>query len=97
MIDLFFYFLPAILGGAASGLICGFLPFILAKNRRRPWLGLFALSVTVASGIVLGVILALPIAASFSTAILLAKEGSPKPIPTPQPAFSESVDAETLV
>ncbi|MEL6351770.1 MAG: hypothetical protein AAFR58_08400 [Cyanobacteria bacterium J06627_28] len=97
MIDLFFYFLPAILGGAASGLVCGFLPFILAKNRRRPWLGLFALFATVASGIVLGLILALPIAASFSTAILLAKEGGPKPIPTPQPAFSESAEVETLV
>ncbi|MEL7143025.1 MAG: hypothetical protein AAGL08_12495 [Cyanobacteria bacterium J06573_11] len=97
MIDLFFYFLPAILGGAASGLVCGFLPFILAKNRRRPWLGMFALFATVASGIVLGLILALPIAASFSTAILLAKEGSPKPIPTPQPAFSESTEVETLV
>ncbi|MGD1865262.1 MAG: hypothetical protein ACFB0D_11965 [Phormidesmis sp.] len=73
MSDLFFYFLPFIIGGAISGIICGFFPFFLAIKRRRPWLGFIALAICVACGIGLGVILAFPIATSFAAAILLTQ------------------------
>jgi len=73
MSDLFFYYLPFIVGGAISGIVCGLLPFFLAIKRRRPWLGFIALAVCVACGIGLGAILAFPIASSFAAAILLTQ------------------------
>ena len=100
MTDLFFYFLPAIIGGSLSGIVCGALPFFIAKHRRRYGLGFFSMVVCVVGGIVLGVILAAPLAASFAVAILLSEEGQPKPVRDPAsvaPTFADSVDAETLV
>jgi len=79
MLDLFFYLLPFIIGGTLSGIVCGLLPLFLALKRRRPWLGLFSTTVCVACGIILGAILAFPIAASFSAAILLTQRRAPKP------------------
>lgn len=98
MSDLFSYLLPFILGGAISGIICGFLPFLLAIKRRRPWLGFIALCVCVASGIGLGAILAFPIATSFAAAILLTQPREPKPkrLKAKAAAFAEVREAETL-
>ncbi len=73
MLDLFFYLLPFILGGALSGIICGLLPFFLSLKRRRPLLGLAALTVCTTCGVIFGAILAFPVAVSFSAAILLTK------------------------
>ncbi|MEL6492146.1 MAG: hypothetical protein AAFQ95_19500 [Cyanobacteria bacterium J06621_3] len=97
MSDLFFYLLPFIVGGALSGIFFGLLPFYLSLKRRRPLLGVFALAVCVACGIVLGAILAFPIATSFAAAILLTEKRAPKPKAEPMPAFTEKRKAKTLV
>lgn len=97
MSDLFFYLLPFILGGVLSGILCGLLPFFLSFKRRRPWLGFFALVVCVACGVLMGAILAFPIATSFSAAILLTQKRVPKPKPKVSPAFSEVREVETPV
>ncbi|MGD1897659.1 MAG: hypothetical protein ACFB16_11990 [Phormidesmis sp.] len=97
MSDLFFYLLPFIIGGMLSGIVCGLLPFFLALKRRRHWLGFFALTVCVASGIILGAILAFPIATSFSAAILLTQQREPKPKKVTTSAFADTHKAKTPV
>ncbi|MEL6555321.1 MAG: hypothetical protein AAFQ63_17945 [Cyanobacteria bacterium J06621_11] len=101
MPDLFFYLLPFIIGGACSGIIFGLLPFFLSLKRRRPWLGCFALAVCVACGIILGAILAFPIATSFSVAILFTQPRTPKIKAAKAAVFSgvrpDAVEIETPV
>lgn len=96
MSDLFFYLLPFMVGGAVSGIVCGFLPFVLAIKRRRPRLGFIALAVCVACGIGLGAILAFPIATSFAAAILLMQPREPKNKRKKVPAFADGREVETL-
>ncbi len=89
MSALFFYFLPFIIGGVISGIFCGLLPFSIAIQRKRPWLGFLALVICVACGIGLGAILAFPIATSFAAAILLTQPRERKSKQTKAPAFAE--------
>ncbi|MEL6260218.1 MAG: hypothetical protein AAFR12_04055 [Cyanobacteria bacterium J06626_6] len=100
MLDILIYLLPFILGGLFTGTLCGLVPFFIAKRRRRPWLGFFALMSCAMCGVILGIILAFPVAASFSVAILLTK---PKPAPSRTTsarhsqmteAFAEATDSE---
>ncbi|MEL6453356.1 MAG: hypothetical protein AAFQ40_01400 [Cyanobacteria bacterium J06623_5] len=80
MLDVLIYLLPFILGGLFTGSLCGLVPFFIAKRRRRPWLGFFALMSCALCGVILGILLAFPVAASFSVAILLTKpKAAPKP------------------
>jgi len=97
MIDLFFFFLPFILGGACLGIFCGLMPFWIGIKHRRPGLAFFALFSCVVCGIVLGAILAIPIAASFSVAILLSKRGQPKPVAEKEMVFASDREAEAAV
>ncbi|MEM6598613.1 MAG: hypothetical protein AAF635_10635 [Cyanobacteria bacterium P01_C01_bin.69] len=96
MSDLFFYFLPFIVGGAISGIVCGLFPFFLAIKRRRPWLGFIALNICVACGIGLGAILAFPIATSFAAAILLTQPREPKRKRVRIPATADVQEVESL-
>lgn len=96
MVDLFFYLLPFIAGGALSGIFCGLMPFWIATKHRRLGLGFFALFSCVACGIVLGAILAIPIAASFSVAILLSKQGEPRRRRRKDAEYAEEREVETV-
>ena len=70
------YLLGAVLGGLVAGSLCGLVPFSLAKKRGRKGLGIAALITCAASGVILGLLLALPVAASFSVAIIITSNSS---------------------
>jgi hypothetical protein len=57
-----------LLGGGVTGLICGLLPYYVGKNRSAKWAKI-ALYSCAASGLALGILLALPVAVAFCVAI----------------------------
>ena len=57
--------------GSVAGLVCGLIPLALAKTRNLKVFGFVALLGCILSGIILGVILALPVAIAFCGLIFL--------------------------
>jgi len=53
----------ALLGGLIAGVLCGLVPLIYAASKGRIALGALSFLATVAAGLVLGLILAIPVAA----------------------------------
>ena len=67
----------AIIGAAGVGILCGLIPWYLAKRFGQRTLGTIALSCCIFGGIVLGMYLAIPLALIFSGAVwgMARKEG----------------------
>ena len=57
-----------IIGGAIAGLLCGLIPYFIGKKKNKK-LSQIAIWSCVASGIILGALLALPVAIIFSIVI----------------------------
>lgn len=68
------YWIGVFIGAGVIGALLGLLPLILAKRQNRPrigWIGFFS---TLAGGLILGVILALPISVIFGIYIFFTKK-----------------------
>jgi ABC-type tungstate transport system substrate-binding protein len=76
------FFIGTLLGGAVAGLICGLLPYFIGKKKDSRRLGKFALYACIVSGLILGIILALPMAIAFSLAIIASSHPSLNKKPT---------------
>lgn len=67
------FFIGTLLGGGVVGLICGLLPYFIGMKKDNRRLGKFALYACIASGLILGIILALPMGIAFSVAIIVSR------------------------
>lgn len=65
------FLVGALFGGLVAGAVCGLLPFFLAKSRNRVPLGTAALITCGVCGVILGLILALPVALIFTVIIVI--------------------------
>ncbi len=65
------FFAQIFVGGAAVGLALGLLPYFIGRKRGNRMLGTIALPVCFLSGLILGAVLALPVAIAFSVAIIM--------------------------
>ncbi len=68
------YLLGALVGGFVAGMLCGMIPYYFGKKRKQPQLALAGLMACTLSGVVLGLLLALPVAGAFSLAIALRSQ-----------------------
>ena len=60
-------------GALSSGVLCGIVPFKLGKKHNQEGWGLAGLITSIVSGLMLGIILAIPTAGIFSLIILVSK------------------------
>ena len=60
-------------GALSSGILCGIVPFKLGKKHNQEGWGLAGLITSIASGLMLGILLAIPMAGIFSSIILASK------------------------
>ena len=68
-----------LVGGFVAGMLCGMIPYHFGKKRKQPQLALAGLMTCTLSGVILGLLLALPVAGGFSLAIALrSKPEKPK-------------------
>ena len=63
-----------ILGALSMGILCGIIPFKLGKKYDQEGWGVAGLITSMISGLMLGILLALPMAGIFSSIILASKE-----------------------
>jgi len=61
-----------LLAGAAGGALCGLLPYSVAKKRNNLQAGRISMWVCTGSGLVLGILLALPVALLATVAVVAA-------------------------
>jgi len=59
-----------IIGGLVAGLLCGLVPFFVGKNKGQQDLGTVALLVCAVCGMILGILLAVPVAIVFTVVIV---------------------------
>jgi len=71
------------LGGGTAGLVCGLVPYFIGKKKNNRKLGKIALWSCIAAGLILGILLALPVAVIFSIVIAVkpAQSSSTDEIP----------------
>lgn len=65
------YFICKMVGGLVAGILCGMIPYYFGKQRQQLTLGLAGLMACTLSGVVMGLVLALPMAGAFCGAIAL--------------------------
>ncbi|MGB8261947.1 MAG: hypothetical protein WCE75_16425 [Terracidiphilus sp.] len=77
------YMFGYLIGGALMGLVCGLLPYFVGKKKNVEGLPVTALWVCAVCGLLLGILLALPVAIVFTVVIAnKAKAQSRPPMPT---------------
>ena len=57
------------MGAAAAGLLCGLVPYFIARKKNNKKLGIIALWSCIAAGLLLGILLAVPVAVILSIVI----------------------------
>lgn len=85
------YLLGAIIGGLIAGIIIGFVPLITAIMKKRVSFGVTGFVCCVIGGGILGLILAIPIAAVFTLIIILRKTEDNFQLPPEPPRFENTV------
>src|ERR1022692_4640116 len=65
-----------VVGGCIAGVLCGLVLLYIGKSRNRPELGRAGFIACCVSGLVLGLLLALPMAAAFT--VIIVMKGAPK-------------------
>ena len=60
-------------GALSTGVLCGIIPFKLGKKHNQEGWGLAGLITSIISGLMLGILLAIPMAGIFSSIILASK------------------------
>ncbi len=68
------YTFAALFGAISMGLLCGIIPFKLGKKHGQEGWGVAGLISSTIGGLILGILLALPMAGIFSSIILASKE-----------------------
>jgi hypothetical protein len=63
----------ALVAGLVAGIICGLLPLIVGLIKDRRQLAIVGFVVTAVSGLILGILLAVPVALGFTLAIFFWK------------------------
>jgi hypothetical protein len=63
------------MAGAFAGCLCGLIPYFIAKNRSNLKLAKLALGICTLSGLLLGLILAVPVCVGFVIVALVTKRG----------------------
>ena len=71
---------PYLFGGFVVGGLCGLFPLLVGLKKRRRGLALTGWGVSVVSGLILGLLLALPVALGFGVILLVSK---PADLPPP--------------
>jgi hypothetical protein len=86
-------FVTAVLIGALAGLLCGLAPFRVALHRRRHDLAFISLAVCTASGLFLGLLLAI-LAGAVCTAVIMSLErgNPPSDLDRWQETVSQAID-----
>ncbi|HVM62212.1 MAG TPA: hypothetical protein VMV72_15225 [Verrucomicrobiae bacterium] len=77
------YWIGVLAGGLVVGTLCGLIPFFVGRKKGQSTLGIAGLIVCMLSGLVLGVILALPASIIFTIVIVFASPKAPPPPPLP--------------
>ena len=67
-----------LIGGVIAGTLCGLIPYFFGKKRGQSKLGTIGLVSCIVSGMILGVILALPVAGVFAL-IIATRPAGPTP------------------
>jgi len=77
------YWVGVVVGGFIMGTLCGLVPFFVGKKRNQMSLAVGGLVACIVSGLILGLILALPVSIVFTTIIVFAnpKKSEPPPVP----------------
>ena len=70
----FGFWIGVLFGGFVAGAICGILPLVFALKKRRRGLAIASWISCVIAGLILGVILALPVAIIFTIIIVCLKK-----------------------
>lgn len=65
------FMIGAIFGGLISGCLIGLIPFLIGLKREQKRLGIIAITTCSVAGVLLGALLAIPIAVGFSVVILV--------------------------
>jgi len=76
------YWVGVFAGGFVVGLLCGLVPFFVGRKKDRASLGVAGLIACVVSGLILGIILALPVAIIFTAVIVVSARKGPELPPT---------------
>ena len=85
-----FYYVGLLIGGLIAGALCGAAPLIIGFVRENRKLGFIGFACCIVGGLVLGLILAIPLAIFFSVGIVLKKKDKDNFTTPPNPPdFSE--------
>jgi hypothetical protein len=68
------YLVGVIVGGLVAGAFCGLLPLVLGLKKRREILAFVGWFSCVASGFILGLILAVPVSVAFTIVLLCLRK-----------------------
>ncbi len=68
------YWIGVLVGGFVVGTLCSVLPLVLAIKKKRPGLAVLSCICCIVSGLILGLILAVPVAVIFTVVIILLKK-----------------------
>ena len=72
------HYIPLLIGGGVVGLVCGLVPYFVGKKQSNNKLGKIALWSCITSGLISGIVLALPVAIIFSIIITVKKTTIPR-------------------
>lgn len=72
------YTIGAFIGGAIAGALCGLAPLLVGNSRGQQQLGLIGFISCVVAGLLLGLLLAVPVALVFTIVILTKKPQIPQ-------------------
>ena len=67
------YRIGALVGGLVVGVLCGLAPLLIGRKRNRQALGKVGLIACIVSGLILGLILAIPVSIIFTMVIFFSK------------------------
>lgn len=71
-----YYMIGVFFGGLVAGSLTGLIPFLIGLKKEETTLGIIAIITCSLSGLILGILLAIPVAIGFIVAILIKAKNS---------------------